>query len=116
MLQSILAKFNTKGFSFKTIDHILQKLKLPQTFFKKFKISQILKSTMNFYDNCLDYKGVTALLKKSCESGFPYCFITASQSYFVDEARCLILASSQRKLHEYNKFKNVDVTIKKIKI
>ena len=69
---------------------------------------------MNFY-NCLDYKGVTALQQKSCESGFPYCFITASESYFVDEARCLILASSQRKLHEYNKFKNVDVTIKKIK-
>ena len=71
---------------------------------------------MNVYDNYLDYKGVTALLQKSCESGFPYCFITASQSSFADEACCLILASSQRKLHQYNKFKKVDVTIKKIKI
>ena len=68
---------------------------------------------MNFYDNYLDYKGVTALLEKSCQSGFPYRFITASQSSFADEACCLILASSQRKLREYNKFKKVGVTTKK---
>ena len=38
-----------------------------------------------------------------------------SQSSFFDEIRCLILASSQRKLREYNKFLKFDVTIKKIK-
>ena len=43
-LQLILVKFNAKGpcimfvYIFRTIAQILQKLELPQTFFKKFKI------------------------------------------------------------------------------
>ena len=35
------------------------------------------------------------------------------QSYFFEEARCLILASSQRKLRRYIEFLKCEVTIKK---
>ena len=38
-----------------------------------------------------------------------------SQSCFFEEVRCLILASSQRKLRGYIEFLKFDVTIKKIK-
>ena len=39
-----------------------------------------------------------------------------SQSCFFEEVRCLILASSQRKLRGYKEFLKFDVTIKKIQI
>ena len=38
-----------------------------------------------------------------------------SQSCFFEEVRCLILASSQRKLRGYIEFVKFDITIKKIK-
>ena len=38
-----------------------------------------------------------------------------SQSCFFEEVRCLILASSQRKLRGYIEFEKFDITIKKIR-
>ena len=54
-------------------------------------------------------------LKKGCESGFPY-FVKSSpisQSFLFEELRCLILASSLRKLCGHIEFFKFDITIKK---
>ena len=53
-------------------------------------------------------------LKKACESGFLYCFLIDFTKFF-EEVRCLILASSQRKLRGYIEFLKIDITITKIK-
>ena len=55
-------------------------------------------------------------LKKEVNRDSHIAFSPISQSSFFDEIRCLILASSQRKLREYNKFLKFDVAIKKLKI
>ena len=49
--------------------------------------------------------------KKACESGFS----SILQSSFFEKVCCLILASSEKKLHEWIEILKFDVTIKKIK-
>ena len=51
-------------------------------------------------------------VRKACESGFPYHFLTDFTKYFV-EVCCLFLASSQGKLFKYNEYFKFDVTMKK---
>ena len=53
--------------------------------------------------------------KKNLNPDSHIAFSSTSQSFFFEEVCCLILASSQRKLHEYIEFLKFDVTIKKIK-
>ena len=61
-------------------------------------------------------KNAHFLGNKICESEFPFCFPRISQSSFFEEVRCLILASSQRKLRGHIEFLKFDITIKKIQI
>ena len=58
------------------------------------------------------YRKIT-IIKKKCESRFPYCFLTDFTKFFFEEVSYLILASTQRKLRGYVEFLKFDVTIKK---
>ena len=54
-------------------------------------------------------------MKKHVNRDTHIAFSPISQNSFFEKVRCLILASSQRKLHGYSVILKFDITMKKIK-